>query len=106
MPETLILSTFQCYMFFLLLHQVPECGYVHFLLSVEDEFDLRLRRVHVTLHIYADLWAYRVDVSFDVDTYDSMEGPRRFDAGFLPLCAVTLPGNLDRFLGGIRWTLL
>lgn len=66
--------------------------------SCEDEFELRLGRLFVIVHMYADLWAYCIDVSLDADSYNSIAGPPTFNAGFLPLCAVTLPGNFDRFL--------
>lgn len=63
--------------------------------SAEDELVLRFGRIYVIVYMYADLWAYCIDVSFDVNKEDA----QGFNTGFLPLCAVTLPANLDAFLG-------
>lgn len=62
--------------------------------SAKDELVVRLGRIYVIVYMYADLWAYCIDVSFDVNKEDTGS----FNAGFLPLWAVTLPANLDAFL--------
>lgn len=68
----------------------------------KDEFEIRFGRFYVIARMYADLWALCVDVSFDMDNFDSQEGPASLSIGFLPLCAVTLPANLSRFLQRCR----
>lgn len=72
-------------------------GYVG-VIPDSDEFELQFGRFYVIIQMYADLWALCVDVSLSVDNYDPNERPMTLSLGFLPLCAVTLPANLNRFL--------
>lgn len=64
-----------------------------------DEFELAGGDLYIVCHLYADLWALCIKVSFDSRTGgDSPMAGDSMILGFLPLCAVTLAENFGAFI--------
>lgn len=76
----------------------PSYTYIDRKAAFPDEFQLSRGDRYIVYRLYADLWALCIKITFDprVPIFSWMKDGK-MDIGFLPLCAVTLAGEIDAF---------
>lgn len=76
----------------------PSYTYIVRKAAFQDEFQLSRGDRYIVYRLYADLWALCIKIPFDprVPILNWMKDGK-MDIGFLPLCAVTLAGEIDAF---------